>query len=65
MTKQLVIVLVKRLAKTDEELLIPVREIDATGQDLLMMRLTPDNKAFAFSIKKKIVINSSGPPIRG
>jgi hypothetical protein len=53
MLKQLVIVLIKRLAKPGEELVIPVREIDATGQDLLAMRLTVDNKAFAFSVKRK------------
>ena len=49
---QLLIVLVKRLAK-DGVLEVPVAEVDATGQDLLAFGLREGNTVFRFELRKK------------
>jgi hypothetical protein len=54
---QLLVVFLKRLTKPGEELVIPVSEIDATGQDLVAMRLIGDPRvgatSFGFTVSKK------------
>ena len=49
---QLLIVLVKRLAK-DGVLEVPVAEVDDTGQDLLAFGLREGNTVFRFELRKK------------
>jgi hypothetical protein len=49
---QLLIVLIKRLQlATKEQVVIPVEEIDATGQDLLAFQVV--SREFRFELRKK------------
>ena len=53
---QLLIVLIKRLADKDGKLVIPVAEVDDTGQDMLSFSVQGvggPNAAFNFQIHKK------------
>jgi hypothetical protein len=50
---QLVIVLIKRLADANGNLVIPVSEIDDTGSDMLAFRVDPDTYDFHFQTRKK------------
>lgn len=54
---QLLIVLIKRLADKDGRFVIPVAEVDRTGNDILSFsirgELTPATAAFHFQLGKK------------
>lgn len=54
---QVIITLVKRLAVESAEgyksLVIPVAEIDSTGQDMLDMESNPTTGEFTFTLSKK------------
>ncbi len=53
MKDQLLIVLFKRLADANGRVAIPVAEIDATGGDLLAMRVDAEQRTFHFQLRKK------------
>lgn len=50
--EQLLIVLIKRLAKGGR-LTIPCAEIDDTSQDLLAFSVDPETRDFTFELRKK------------